>query len=324
LTSKLLAKNPEYYTIWNHRRVILLEGFFPKDEERDDTSEEQKEKHEISYNLIKDDIRFLFPLQRKYPKCYWIWDYRLWLLDQANKRLPPDVAKEFWEQELALVSQMLVYDNRNFHGWGYRRMVIANLERPELSPGKSGTVTSLTKPEVDYSLRMIKINLSNFSAWHNRLTLIPLLLTEQSASHAERLAALDEEFKLITNGLYTSPEDQSLWFYHQGLVETNLSAQSHPKCLAPEITKEEKLSRLDREVEMIHDLLDLSDDCKWLYEALFTYELIRCEVKGDGISPSSAKDLETWLCQLKDIDPMRTGRWNDELERVASKTTIKA
>jgi geranylgeranyl transferase type-2 subunit alpha len=121
----------------------------------------------------------------EYPKCYWIWNYRLWLLNEANKRLEVQVAREFWTRELGLVGKMLTRDSRNFHGWSYRRGVVAQLESSKLQ-GKS-----MVESEFEYTTKMVKAHLSNFSAWHYRSKLIPRLLTERGASDAERRKFLD-------------------------------------------------------------------------------------------------------------------------------------
>jgi geranylgeranyl transferase type-2 subunit alpha len=122
----------------------------------------------------------------EYPKCYWIWNYRLWLLHEGNKRLEPDTARDLWNRELALVGKMLTRDSRNFHGWGYRRDVVSQLESPELHG------TSMAETEFEYTTKMVKANLSNFSAWHYRSKLIPRLLDERAASDVERRKLLDD------------------------------------------------------------------------------------------------------------------------------------
>jgi geranylgeranyl transferase type-2 subunit alpha len=124
----------------------------------------------------------------KYPKCYWIWNYRLWLLQQANERLEPDVARELWNRELVLVGKMLVRDSRNFHGWGYRRIVVSELESAKLN-GKS-----MVESEFEYTTKVIHGDkgLSNFSAWHRRSKLIPRLLDERNADDATRRQFLDD------------------------------------------------------------------------------------------------------------------------------------
>lgn len=191
LTSKLLTQNPEYYTIWNYRRIIIRHLF---DESRNEsfvsspTVHKCKPSNDIA-DLITADLTFLFPLLRKFPKCYWIWNYRLWLLEEASKLLPANNSIEFWLQELDLVGKMLNLDSRNFHGWGYRRMVVAALESNQSRIKQPPQ--SLTEQEFQYTTRMIEANLSNFSAWHNRSKLIPRLLNEQAANGTVRQEMLD-------------------------------------------------------------------------------------------------------------------------------------
>jgi geranylgeranyl transferase type-2 subunit alpha len=138
------------------------------------------------FDTLHSELGFTVPLLIQYPKCYWIWNYRTWILEQAIHRLPTPKARALWEEELGLVGKMLHRDQRNFHAWGYRRHVVAKLESPALA-GKS-----LVEPEFEYTNKMIKTNLSNFSAWHNRSQLIPRLLRERNADDAARKKFLDE------------------------------------------------------------------------------------------------------------------------------------
>ena len=141
-------------------------------------------------DLISNDLKFQLPLLRKFPKCYWIWNYRLWLLEGPSGSLPKTIQQKLWEQELSLAGKMLSLDSRNFNSWGYRRKVIAALER--LSNGSDGHEQSLTESEFDYTTKMINTNLSNFSAWHNRSVLIPRLLNERRADEQARKKMLEE------------------------------------------------------------------------------------------------------------------------------------
>ena len=192
LTSKLLTLDPEYYTIWNHRRLVLQHQF----REHLDTQYGQEDNgsmgsagHRAVTKIISDDLQFLVPLLQKFPKCYWIWNHRLWLLEQSTHLLPPSSARRMWHEELGLVGKMLSLDSRNFHGWGYRRTVIAALESDSLNSGENSR--SMVEQEFRYTTKMIESNLSNFSAWHNRSKLIPLLLDERGADETARLKFLD-------------------------------------------------------------------------------------------------------------------------------------
>ena len=102
---------------------------------------------------------------------------------------------------------MLTLDGRNFHGWGYRRAIIAALadiaataddEAGEPSEGLKSN-QSLTEKEFEYTTKMIKGNLSNFSAWHNRGKLALKLLNDESADDAKRKKMLDDGMFLVLN-----------------------------------------------------------------------------------------------------------------------------
>lgn len=146
------------------------------------------------------------------PKCYWIWNFRQWILSQAIFRLGVAAARETWYTELGLTSLMLERDQRNFHAWGYRRILVDKLESPELG-GKS-----MVEDEFAYTTKIIHCNLSNFSAWYHRSRVISRLLQERAAEHRERAAFLDQELDLVRRALDVGPEDQSLWYYHQFLM----------------------------------------------------------------------------------------------------------
>ena len=141
-------------------------------------------------DLITNDLDFLVPLIRKFPKCYWLWKYRIWLLEESSRLLPKIQARSFWEQELALASKMLSLDSRNFLGWNYRRTVVGSLESATLQT--NGSSRTMNEQEFDYTTKMINSNLSNFSAWHNRSKLIPKLLDERNADNESRRRFLDE------------------------------------------------------------------------------------------------------------------------------------
>lgn len=315
LTSALLKWNPEYYTIWNHRR-LLLQDVFVKELATNNTSRDDADianaakagltpaQQEILL-IIREDLAFLVPLLRTFPKCYWIWNHRSWLLAQATERLTTVTALELWQGELGLVSKMLSYDSRNFHGWGYRRTVVQNLE--QLS-GKS-----MVEREFEYTTKMINTNLSNFSAWHNRSKLIPRLLDERHAGQQERKELFDGEFELITRALYTDPYDQSLWFYHQFLMATLVDISATTPSILQPISNANRTAYLEQEIDSIREMLDGAEDCKWIYLALLQCSQAYLDIEA-GNKKVTTQEMSGWLAELRKLDPLREGRWRD-LER---------
>lgn len=137
-------------------------------------------------NTIRSELGFIVPLLMEHPKCYWIWNYRMWILQLAIERLPILFTKAIWEEELGLVGRMLLKDSRNYHAWAYRRYVIAQLESPAL------VGHSMAEAEFHYTTDKIHSDLSNFSAWHNRSQLICRVLDERGANDIARKTFLEE------------------------------------------------------------------------------------------------------------------------------------
>lgn len=304
LLSKLLILNPEHYTVWNHRRRHLQDRLASADV----TTKQQ---------LIRADLDFLLPLLIKYPKCYWIWNHRWWLLEQGDKMLTSQQAREMWREELQLDSKMLARDSRNFHGWGYRRQIIQKLEIFEEhpvydSPSDSAKVDSLRRcreSEFEYTTTMITQNLSNFSAWHNRSRLIHQVLDRRNASSEDRRVFFESELALIDDAICTDPYDQSLWFYHQYLMSTMLNLQEH-RASWVKFSSSEQTETIEEQMAVIRELLDDTTDCKWIYQNLLQLWEQRNSVHDVG-KLDEVDVAQQWLAQLRKLDPLRRGRWLD-------------
>ncbi len=199
---------------------------------------------------------------------------------------------------------MLTKDRRNFHAWGYRRYVVATLENTTLD-GKS-----MVEDEFAYTDKMVKTDLSNFSAWHSRSQLIPRVLDERGADAKARATFLDKELAYIKEALNVGPEDQSLWYYHQFLMSQIVNCQSQTT-IVPALTREERAGYLKREIDDIKDLLDDYADIKWIYEALLECSLALQRLEKDEGNDSGKEDVTPWLEKVRTLDPMRRGRWGD-------------
>ncbi|KAF2847751.1 geranylgeranyl transferas-like protein type II alpha subunit [Plenodomus tracheiphilus IPT5] len=306
LITKLLNENPEYYTIWNHRRRVLnfiVAGEVPQQSADD---------------LLQGDLQLTFTLLRKFPKCYWIWNHRNWLLQQGEALLGSDAARKLWLGELQLIGKMLQADSRNFHAWGYRRIVVSQLGRlSDEASVTEHTSVSLAESEFEYTTKMIKTNLSNFSAWHNRSQLIPQILRDRNANPQARRKFLDSELSLICEAINTDPFDQSIWFYHHYLLSIMSPSCPQHQLVVEDLTNGERQSYYEHEMEYIREILDDEADCKWIYEALLMLAEACLEVSADTGGGFTIEDMRTWLNELKRLDPLRRGRWGDLESRLS-------
>ncbi|XP_061094533.1 geranylgeranyl transferase type-2 subunit alpha [Conger conger] len=198
ITQQLLSSNPDFATLWNYRREILQhqETVRPEDEVQ---------------KLYEEELSFLEGCLKVNPKSYGSWHHRGWV----SGRIPrPD-----WARELGLCDRCLGLDDRNFHCWDYRRMVVKLSGVP-------------VDQELQFTDRLIGSNFSNYSSWHYRSTLLPLLHPQPpprdppSASppspntHSHRVCEeqLLKEYELVQNAFFTDPNDQSAWFYYRWLL----------------------------------------------------------------------------------------------------------
>ncbi|KAF8078123.1 rab-protein geranylgeranyltransferase [Lyophyllum atratum] len=236
LTTRLLQVNPEFYTIWNYRRNILLDGIFPS-----------SSSDEIN-TRISDDLSSTMTALKAHPKVYWIWNHRRWCLENTPSGPGSEEEgdtdgwrKANWDKELYVVEKMLDADPRNFHAWDYRRYVLASMpiQRPQ-------------KSELAYTSRKIEANISNFSAWHQRSKVLTSL---HKSSGIPSIKSRQEEFDLLRNAMYTDPDDQSVWMYHRWLMGLG-----------------EDREVLESEITAIQELLDEQPDSKWCMESIVYYK----------------------------------------------------
>ena len=237
---------------------------------------------------------------------------------------------------------MLARDSRNFHGWGYRRSVVAALEElsaraaSEDSKGATKTPTtqlSLVQPEHAYATRMIGTNLSNFSAWHARARLLPQLLDLESATHAQRVAKLDAERELVLEALYTDPYDASPWPYHAFLVASVClpleraekgegkgggtgMANRLRSSFVPEMSREQRVAYLKEEIKRIDELREDAEDCRWVYQTLVDMATLYREIEGTWPEGMGLDVIVGWVQRMGELDPLRMGRWRDVERRV--------
>ena len=148
-------------------------------------------------SILKAELVHILPLLKTHPKCYALWNHRLWVLSQSSVYLSLDRSQKMWKDELGLVGLMLGRDERNFHGWAYRRIVVDAMEK-----GFVGNLRSLVEQEFEYTTVMIKSNMSNYSAWHSRTKLIGRLLKERGTEKQERMDFLEDGRHLFPAQLF--------------------------------------------------------------------------------------------------------------------------
>ncbi|CAG9863361.1 unnamed protein product [Phyllotreta striolata] len=209
ISSGILQANPDVYTIWNYRKEVIL----MKVKESNDDELEGEEK---LIDFLEDEIKLTEQCLPSNPKSYGTWHHRYWVLLHHPK---PN-----WNNEFSLCTKYLSKDDRNFHCWDYRRLLV----------NKIGITLD---HELRFSTERLNNNFSNYSSWHYRSTLRKL--DSDCVNH---------ELELVKSAVFTDPIDSSAWFYLRWVLSN------------PTIKKDTKLELL----EAFEQLEELEPDCKWV------------------------------------------------------------
>ena len=89
----------------------------------------------------------------------------------------------------------------------------------------------------------------------------------------------------------------------------NFGSNRAEDSIAPDLSSIQKVEYLNNEYEKILDMKDGAEDCKWIYQSLIQFSMIFRNL-GHG-SPCPNEQIKDWLAELKRLDPMRKGRWDD-------------
>lgn len=183
-----LIINPDLTTSYNLRRDSILQLEF--------SSENWDE--ELNYTMM---------LLTKAPKSYGLWQHRCWILSQLDSSI-------YYEKELKLTLKLLSLDKRNFHGWAYRRDILDILS----SRLGASEIDELYSKEWEFLTEMINSDISNYSAWHQRRTLLLYYLDSQTfkapkSDYTSMKDLLVDEVEYLYQAIFTDAEDQSVWNY---------------------------------------------------------------------------------------------------------------
>lgn len=300
--------------MWNYRRRIMLSLF-----------EEGKINRKQS---LSQDLLMTMGQLRVYPKCYWIWNHRMWCLEQLDKH-----GEATWEYELAIVLKLLEMDSRNFHGWHYRRYVVKHIEKntsAELRDTDKKILAELAinLGEFGYTTSKINKNISNFSAWHNRTKIIPKIfrllenkvdLLSLSKDNLQLLLIfsspydlLMHELDLVKTGMYMDSDDTSVWLYLQWLLTDEIFVshlsevkQSYEDLLKNQLKEVEELNELERD-----DSPTNSDHIWCLKTIVFIKGLIKKTTEGQVVLDG---EIIGDLNKLVELDPLRKGHYLDQI-----------
>ena len=90
-----------------------------------------------------------------------------------------------------------------------------------------------------------------------------------------------------------------------------------PGTMAPNLSDKQRKRYLAGERECIEELLEDTDDCKWIYQALIELAFLEANLDG-GMSNDAKEKVREHIQKLMTLDPLRKGRWTDLEKRIES------
>lgn len=296
LCTTVLEINPEFYTMWNYRKEILLSFF----ESRPDEKAE----------LCEKELQLVVRSLQRNPKSYNAWYHRVWIVKHDTADL---VA------ELDLCTKYLKLDSRNFHCWDYRRFIVKK------------AAVSLEK-ELAFTTSKIHENFSNYSSWHYRSKLLPkifegdelkqkldddfeLVLNAFFTEPMDQSAWLYHRWLLAqAASLVIKPIELTDGQNGARLVESSSTTEK-------ESAKPVNIKILKRELAACEELVEEEPKCKWaiLTLALLKSAIARAQLQSP--SDSSSADISSlveanaevaaFFEKLNKLDPMRSKYYSD-------------
>lgn len=278
ITGQVLTENPDISTLWNIRKetIVKIKNTTP----------------DLVDNYVSKELTLTEQCIRVNPKSYNSWFHRSWVLDKGSNI--------DFQAEFLLCDKCLELDERNFHCWDYRRIIVQMSKTP-------------LENELQFSTNKITKNFSNYSSWHYRSELLPRIYPSSSGDTLLDDQKLAEECNLIQNAIFTDPNDQSAWFYQRWLLFTKKESDSKENSKNSGF-----LSVLNDELESCQQLRDLEPNNKWVI-------LQVCELLRRIDSLGNKKEILQLVSQLTKVDPLRRGYYaylGSKIEEEKQKKTI--
>ncbi|OQR82081.1 Drug/Metabolite Transporter (DMT) Superfamily [Thraustotheca clavata] len=135
----------DYYTAWNARKKLLVQGHLD----------------------MLEEFKFMNLVLSHHSKSIDTWAHRRWMLDRF---IPLSKDAEFLQKELALCLRLTELYPRNYHAWSYRYRICCYLAHDELVK------------EFDANQLWCERHVADHSGWNHRQLLLNLLLPSSGQS----------------------------------------------------------------------------------------------------------------------------------------------
>mmetsp|Transcript_31123 Transcript_31123/g.68786 ORF Transcript_31123/g.68786 Transcript_31123/m.68786 type:complete len:703 (+) Transcript_31123:51-2159(+) len=239
LLEKALRRSQKVYSIWFHRRWTLERLF------------EAARSKEEARKLLDVELELCSKLLDADERNFHCWNHRAHAMALMRRALSGDPAGR---PDATVAGSVEADDSKESSS------AVAAVNTAEAQAAVEDAISAiaensnadepavdLLQMDLDLSKSLINRNFSNYSAWHLRA-----LLQEESRENEDDPSGVDrialaEELEWVQQGIYTEPNDQSVWLYHHWLTLLD-SRASEPRITHCAICDKNLLVFFSREV----------------------------------------------------------------------------
>jgi geranylgeranyl transferase type-2 subunit alpha len=318
LVGKFLRLNPDFYSLWNYRREIC-------NMRHSSASENSTVENSHLIETMRDgELALSADGIRKNPKsckqtciCHNVFGCLIFIFFCGVIIIDGAWFHRYWvvtnftvdtENELSLCNTLLSEDQRNFHCWNYRRFLVHH----KINQSPVENTLSCVAREVTYSECKIMENFSNYSAFHHRSSFI-----KSSTDNPKHIIA--SELGMIESAVFTEPDDQSAWWYHQFLLKWALSHSS-----VVNDNDDWVVNLLIEQLKCMQKLLFVESQSKWAMIAKISIIDILAAYRNSAAIGKYDVDLTELICDrnntllaLIDVDPSHANRYRYLLRKLS-------
>jgi geranylgeranyl transferase type-2 subunit alpha len=249
-------------------------------------------------NHVRNLIFLVFYFHSNWSSSDSAWSHRAWIVNRF------EVDRD---AELALCRDFLKADQRNFHCWAYRRFVSAAAVPvpPHVNDSGEEIIVNVAQEEFDYSTEKIAENFSNYSSFHHRSVYLRQLSSVIDDPRSKQ--TLTQELAIVENAVFTEPDDQSAWWYHQFLL-----VWSHHNMLG---ASDEDITWfrgvLEGQLDVMRSLLELETASKWAMTCIVNLidVIVRSCPHLADVDDALVEERTSFLMRLIEVDNMHVHRY---------------
>jgi len=329
VTTQCLERNPKAYGIWLHRKWTLQHYLRKYCSQHDESN---------SINILQYELHLCKEFLNLDERNFHCWNYRRFVVsvmgvleqskrcgDVSMKNLIIDGSWEWLQKDMDTLIDSVVMGPQMVHPTINQSFALSSI-----STNSSGSkISPILRTEWEYTTLKIQANFSNYSAFHYRSKLLPLLVQQDVDQmkinenetipwydiYNQKLQYAQDELELIHQAIFTEPDDQTAWWYHRFILDSFLSPPSMEQNEDEdnegnlENLQSLYIELLQSELEQLQELIEIEDgNCKWgLLATHMTYGKLRIVMVEDD----EAYKQEQWNCldTLMEIDPDRKKRY---------------